>query len=77
LYYNHRTGGSDVEAMRRVKESRNTYIRERVRKAELQGLALDKIIIQKCILNVKVWGVWDGFNWMKTESTDIKRCGGY
>jgi len=40
--------------MRRVKESINTYIRKREKKAELQGLALDKIIIQKCILNVNV-----------------------
>jgi hypothetical protein len=56
LYYDNRTGGSNEEAMRRVKESRNTCIRKRERKAELQGLALDKIIIQKCILNVKVWG---------------------
>ena len=54
MYYDHRTGGSDEEAMRRVRESRNTYIRKRERKAELQGLAVHKIIIQKCILNVKV-----------------------
>jgi len=40
--------------MRRVKKSINTYIRKRERKAELQGLALVKIIIQKCILDVKV-----------------------
>jgi hypothetical protein len=42
--------------MRRIKGTGNTYIRKRERKAELQGLALDKIITQIRILNVKVWG---------------------